>query len=91
METYEDRVPGGAYGCYLLGVANERQGKYKEAKFFYRKTLEINPTIWAAYENLLKMGDNLKPEEVFSIDLPFKLENMQRYGRKKSAEELIKL
>jgi hypothetical protein len=30
------------------------------------KALELNPTLWSAYERLLKMGENILPNKVFT-------------------------
>lgn len=61
-----DHVPNGSAGLYLLGLINERQQKYTESKDFYMKALELNPTLWSAYERLLKMGENILPNKVFT-------------------------
>lgn len=51
-----DNVPNGSAGLYLLGLINERLQKYGDSKDYYMKALELNPTLWTAYERLLKMG-----------------------------------
>lgn len=67
-----DNVPNGSAGLYLLGLINERLQKYGDSKDYYMKALELNPTLWTAYERLLKMGENVTPNRVF-IDNKYKL------------------
>ena len=54
------KVPNGAAGLYLLGQVRELQSKRKEAAKNYRKALEMDPTLWCAYERLcvLEPGDS---------------------------------
>lgn len=61
-----NNVPNGSYGVYLLGLINEKQQKFQEAKEYYFKSLEINPTLWVAYEKLCRLGDHILPNKVFS-------------------------
>jgi tetratricopeptide (TPR) repeat protein len=61
-----DNVPNGSAGLYLLGLINERQQKFAESKEYYTKALELNPTLWTAYEKLLKMGENVLPNKIFT-------------------------
>ena len=51
-----DNVANGSYGFYLLGVVCEKQTRYADAKEYYSKAIEINPTLWSAYEKLGKLG-----------------------------------
>jgi hypothetical protein len=30
------------------------------------RALELNPTLWTAYEKLLKMGENVLPNKIFT-------------------------
>ena len=46
------KVPNGAAGLYLLGQVRELQSKRKDAIKNYRKALELDPTLWCAYERL---------------------------------------
>ena len=57
---------------YLLGLIYEKQQKFQEAKDFFKKALEMNPTLWTAYEKLCKMGEQIPPHEVFN-DVYYKL------------------
>jgi len=60
-----ETVPNGAYGLYLLGLINEKMQKYSDAKEYYGKALEINPTLWVAYEKLCKLGESTNPNNLF--------------------------
>lgn len=51
-----DSVPNGSYGLYLLGVITEKSHRYGEAKEYFMKALEANPTMWSAYEKIGKLG-----------------------------------
>ena len=51
-----DTVPNGCYGLYLLGIITEKTQRCGEAKEYFLKTLELNPTMWSAYEKLGKLG-----------------------------------
>jgi tetratricopeptide (TPR) repeat protein len=59
-------IPNGSYGLYLLGCITEKDHRYTEAKAYYQKALEINPTLWCAYEKLGKLGENTLPSKVFT-------------------------
>jgi len=52
-----DSIPNGCYGYYLLGLINEGKQKYSEAKECFLKALELNPTLWVAYEKICKISD----------------------------------
>lgn len=60
-----ENIPNGPYGLYLLGLICEKLQKINEAKDFYKKALEVNPTMWSAYEKLLKLGELIDSQEVF--------------------------
>ena len=50
-------IPNGAAGLYLLGTVYELQSKSpKEAALFYSKCLELDPTMWCAYEKLCRIN-----------------------------------
>ena len=44
-----DSIPNGSYGLYLLGVITEKDHRYNEAKDYFYRALEMNPTLWSAY------------------------------------------
>jgi Tfp pilus assembly protein PilF len=50
------KFPGYALGWYNLGVAQERQGKTKEAEQSYRQAVALNPSLREAQENLAAMA-----------------------------------
>ena len=83
QSTYRiENVPNGSYGLYLLGLINEKQQKHSEAKEFFIKCLELNPTIWVAYEKLCKLGEHILPNKIFT-EVKYKIyEN----GKKKPVE-----
>ena len=61
-----ENVPNGSYGLYLLGLINEKLQKYTDAKSYYNKALEMNPTLWVAYEKLCKLGESINPTNIFA-------------------------
>lgn len=61
-----DNVANGSFGLYLLGVLCEKQTRYADAKEYFQKALEVNPTLWSAYEKLGRLGDNINPGKIFS-------------------------
>lgn len=67
-----DNVPNGSYGIYLLGLIYEKQQKHAEAKEFFIKSLEMNPTLWVAYEKLCKLGEHILPNKIFT-EVKFKI------------------
>ena len=48
-------IPNGASGYYLLGFVLEKQFKKKIAIDCYEKALDMQPTLWCAFERLCKM------------------------------------
>jgi hypothetical protein len=48
-------IPNGASGYFLLGFILEKQFKKKIAVECYEKALEMQPTLWCAFERLCKM------------------------------------
>lgn len=61
-----DFIANGSYGLYLLGVVCEKQTRYADAKEYFSKALEINPTLWSAYEKLGKLGEAIIPNKIFN-------------------------
>ena len=51
-----DVIPNGSFGLYLLGVITEKQQRYSDAKEYFHRALDVNPTLWSAYEKLSKLG-----------------------------------
>ena len=48
-------IPNGASGYYLLGFVLEKQYKDKIAVECYEKALNLQPTLWCAFERLCKL------------------------------------
>ena len=67
-----ENVPNGSYGLYLLGLIYEKLQRTSEAKDYYKRALDLNPSLWSAYEKLLKLGELSDPAEFF-VDSKFKL------------------
>jgi len=61
-----DEVAGGAAGYYLLGIISQKQGKQKQALEFFTKAIELDPTLWIAFEKICKLGSNISPASIFS-------------------------
>jgi tetratricopeptide (TPR) repeat protein len=61
-----DSVANGSYGLYLLGIICEKQTRYADAKEYLLKALDMNPTLWSAYEKLGKLGENIMPNKIFN-------------------------
>jgi tetratricopeptide (TPR) repeat protein len=61
-----DVVANGSYGLYLYGVVCEKQTRYADAKEYFIKALEANPTLWSAYEKLGKLGETIVPNKIFN-------------------------
>lgn len=56
-----------------MGVITEKQQRYTEAKEYFLRALEINPTLWSAYEKIGKLGDSVMPNRIFNEN---KLQNI---------------
>lgn len=67
----EFQVIGGAAGYYLLGSVFELQAKLKEAAKFYTKALELDPTLWIAFEKLCNLNPQVQPELIFKDNHSF--------------------
>eukprot|EP01017_Pseudomicrothorax_dubius_P032696 TRINITY_DN4303_c0_g4_i2.p1 TRINITY_DN4303_c0_g4~~TRINITY_DN4303_c0_g4_i2.p1 ORF type:complete len:628 (-),score=153.75 TRINITY_DN4303_c0_g4_i2:164-1987(-) len=65
MVPRTENVPNGASGLYLLGQINERQQQWSSAKEAYLQALELNPTLWCAYERVCRLGHEL-PNKIFN-------------------------
>ena len=59
-------MPNGAAGLYLLGHVFEKQTKRKEAVDYYLKALNLDPTLWCAFERLCKLQMNIDPNKIFN-------------------------
>lgn len=58
-------MPNGAFGHYLLAQIYEKQSRSTEAKEHYIQALELNPTMWIAFERLTKLGESTAGSKVF--------------------------
>ena len=74
-----DSVANGSYGLYLLGIICEKQTRYADAKQYLMKALDMNPTLWSAYEKLGKLGQNIMPNKIFN---EVKMKNYQSNFKK---------
>lgn len=72
------QVPNGAAGLYLLGHVAERQSRRKEAIDYYTKALQIDPTMWCAFERLAKLQVQIDPVRVFNDQHPSIVKNSQK-------------
>ncbi len=59
-------MPNGAYGLYTLGLAYEKQQLFDQANDCFYRALELNPTLWIAFEKLCKNGQKTYPNTIFS-------------------------
>ena len=64
------QVVGGAAGYFLLGSISEKQTRQKEAIRYYTKALELDPTLWIAFEKLCRLAPQVKPDVYFREDHP---------------------
>lgn len=65
INTVLNQVPNGAAGIYLLGQICEKQAKKKDAKDHYNRALQMDPTLWSAFERLCKLQTNIDPSKYF--------------------------
>jgi hypothetical protein len=61
----ESHIACGASGCYLLGLICEKQSRQKEALHYFLKALELNPSLWVAFEKVCKLDPNINPNSFF--------------------------
>ncbi|KAL3673595.1 hypothetical protein V7S43_001297 [Phytophthora oleae] len=64
LEAIEN-VPAGAAGLYLLGRVYRRGNRRQQAEVCFVKSLEIDPFMWSAYEQLCELGANLEASIFF--------------------------
>ncbi|CAI5745315.1 unnamed protein product [Peronospora destructor] len=58
-------VPCGAAGFYLLGRVCRRGNREKQAVACFVKSLEMDPFLWSAYEQLCDLGANFEASRFF--------------------------
>ena len=63
----EKVIPNGAAGYYLLGIVLEKLSRKSEAISAYKKSIEMDPFMWNAYEKLCKLEPNkLENNKIYS-------------------------
>ncbi|KAG4063873.1 Cell division cycle protein 27 A [Phytophthora cactorum] len=60
-----ENVPSGASGLYLLGRICRRGNRRQQAVACFAKSLEMDPFMWSAYEELCELGANLEASRFF--------------------------
>ncbi|KAL4152187.1 hypothetical protein PRNP1_009121 [Phytophthora ramorum] len=63
-ETVEN-IPAGAAGLFLLGKVCRRGNRRQQAVACFVKSLEVDPFMWSAYEQLCELGANLEASRFF--------------------------
>ncbi|CAD8211226.1 unnamed protein product [Paramecium pentaurelia] len=58
-------IPNGGFGHFLLGQIYEQTHRLDDAKIQYYKSLDLNPTLWMAFERLSKIGEPVTINKVF--------------------------
>lgn len=51
----ENVIPNGAAGFYLLGVVHEKMSRKTDALLAYKKSVDLDPFMWCAYERMCKL------------------------------------
>jgi len=64
------QVIGGAPGCYLLGMTLERLARQRDAIKYYSRAIELDPTLWVAFERLCKLEPKANYDAIFKEDHP---------------------
>lgn len=54
--------------AYWLGVINRYTSRTDKAIEYFTKSLELNPLMWSAFENICELGGNIEPSFVFHPD-----------------------
>ena len=57
-ENYDNVIPNGAAGYYLLGIVCEKLSRKNEAISAFKKSIELDPFMWCSYEKLCKLEPN---------------------------------
>ena len=84
MKLAVQKDPDNAILYYNLGVINGEQGEFDEAKKFYLKALELDPTYTATYLNLVGLileGEGPIVEEMNKLVTSRKSSDLDKYDR----------
>lgn len=82
----ESQIACGAAGLYMLGQICEKQtARQKDALHYFQKALEINPTLWVAFEKICKLAPNTNPSSFFPEDHPF----LSKFAQSTSTKETL--
>ena len=65
-----EEIAGGAAGYYLLGTICEQQTHQKKALKYFLKAIELDPTLWVAFEKICNLETNINPISFFSDGHP---------------------
>ena len=65
-----EEIAGGAAGYYLLGKIREQQSQKKKALKYFTKAIELNPTLWVAFEKICNLETDINPISFFSDGHP---------------------
>jgi Flp pilus assembly protein TadD len=63
LQKYLAEKPGDAYARFQLGFAHDRMARYDAAEAEYRRAIELDPKLAAAYQNLGALLVKSKPAE----------------------------
>ncbi|TMW60581.1 hypothetical protein Poli38472_000623 [Pythium oligandrum] len=61
-----ENVPNGAAGMYLMGRICRRANRRQQAIDYFTKALEMDATLWSAYEELCDLGANIDSVKFFT-------------------------
>ena len=56
---------------YTQGMLAEKEVRHKEAYGFYQKCLNIDPTMWVAFERMCRFGTIVNANSIFNESHPF--------------------
>jgi tetratricopeptide (TPR) repeat protein len=61
------QIPGGAAGVHLLGLICRREHRKSAAIDYFKKSLEIEPTLWSSITELCELGVHFDTKEIFGL------------------------
>jgi anaphase-promoting complex subunit 3 len=62
---FDKSIPNGAAGYYLLGLIHHKKEKEKDAAYYFNKALELDPTLWWAFEKLSEYDLPIRLDKIF--------------------------